>query len=70
MVVMLMVASKLLEGKPYAVTSDNPETIRRCISLAKHMGASIDEIRKGEFLTQLILVPASCPTRNHMSQLT
>jgi hypothetical protein len=39
--VLLSVAGKILEGKSYSITSDSPETIRRCRSLAKHMGAFV-----------------------------
>ena len=56
---MLMAARKLLEGKPYCITSDNPETIGRCRSLAGHMGASVDEFRAGGGLTKIILGPPS-----------
>jgi hypothetical protein len=41
--VLLFAASRLLEGGSYSITSDNPETLRQHRSLAKHMGASIDE---------------------------
>ncbi|WP_334403299.1 hypothetical protein [Bradyrhizobium sp. AZCC 2289] len=54
---MLMVAAKLLAGKPYCVTSDNPETISRCRSLAEHMGASVQEIRADGIITRIILGP-------------
>src|SRR5947207_811441 len=40
---MLFAASRLLEGRCYSITSDNPETIRRHRSLAKHLRASIEE---------------------------
>jgi hypothetical protein len=56
---MLMVAAKLLEGKGYQITTDNPETISRCRSLADHMGASIDVIRKDSWLTQMNFRPPS-----------
>jgi hypothetical protein len=42
--VLLNVAEKILEGKSYSITSDNPETISRCRSLVKHMGAFVKEI--------------------------
>ena len=56
---MLMVAAKLLAGKPYCITSDNPETIRRCKSLAEHMGASVQELCVGCGMTRMILSPPS-----------
>ena len=33
-------AAALLAGEPYAIVSDNRETIAACRSLAEHMGAS------------------------------
>jgi len=56
---MLMVAAKLLVGKPYCITSDNPETVSRCRSLAGHMGASVQELREGDGITRIILGPPS-----------
>jgi hypothetical protein len=56
-IAMLFAATKLLQRKQYAVTSDNPQTISRCRALAKHMGAFVDEIRKGKGITQIILSP-------------
>jgi hypothetical protein len=34
-------AAALLAGEPYAIVSDNKETIAACRSLATHMGASV-----------------------------
>jgi hypothetical protein len=34
-------AATLLAGEPYAIVSDNRETIAACRSLAQHMGASV-----------------------------
>jgi hypothetical protein len=59
MFAMLLAARQLLQGRSYGITTDDPQTIRRCISLAKHMGASVSEIRRDGFLTKLVLVPAS-----------
>jgi hypothetical protein len=36
---LLMFAIKMLEGKPYGVNSNNPETMRRLDSLAADIGA-------------------------------
>jgi hypothetical protein len=33
-------AASLLAGEPYAITSDNKETVAACRSLAAHMGAA------------------------------
>jgi hypothetical protein len=46
--VLLGLAGKLLEGKSYSISSDNPETISRCKSLAEYMGASVNEISENE----------------------
>jgi hypothetical protein len=39
--VLLSVASRLIEGKPYTIRSYNPEIICRCRSLAQYMGAPV-----------------------------
>lgn len=44
----VLMAMKLLEGKPYCVSSDNPVSIERAKSLARHMGATIEERARGE----------------------
>jgi hypothetical protein len=44
----VIMASKLLAGKPYCVVSDNPESIARAKSLAQHMGAIMEERGNGE----------------------
>jgi hypothetical protein len=45
--VLLGVAGKVLEGKPYAISSYSPETISRCKSLAEQMGAPVSETSDG-----------------------
>jgi hypothetical protein len=58
--VTMTLASKLMDGKPYSVTSDNPEAITRCRSLAKHLGASVESIEESEAgTTTIIFRPAS-----------
>jgi hypothetical protein len=37
----LMLAYKLLEGKRYSISSDNPATLSRCRALAAEMGAMV-----------------------------
>jgi hypothetical protein len=56
---LVMLAAKLLEGKPYAVTSDNPDTIRRCLPLAEFIGASIQSITESDGITQIVFGPPS-----------
>ena len=41
--VLVMLASKLMAGRPYSITTDNPETARRCSAFATWLGASIEE---------------------------
>jgi hypothetical protein len=40
---LVMVAMKLLAGRPYGIYSDNPETHARARALAKDMGAIVVE---------------------------
>ena len=39
----LTLAYKLMEGKPFRMTSDNPETIRRSTAIAQQIGATFDD---------------------------
>jgi len=38
-----MMVAKLLDGKPYGVTSGNPDSIRRCIAVAHRIGATVED---------------------------
>jgi hypothetical protein len=64
---MLRFASKLMNGKPYRVTSDNPESIRRHIALAQEIGATFDDSMDDPFLgprpgmTSITFFPPSQP---------
>jgi hypothetical protein len=37
--ILVVVASKLLDGKRFSVRSGNPKTLKRILSLAQHLGA-------------------------------
>jgi hypothetical protein len=56
----LTIAGKLLEGKRYRVTSDNPRTIDRCKSIAEYMGAVVG-VEEGEWLTSILICPSTHP---------
>lgn len=64
---MVMAASKLMGGKPYSISSDNPKAISNMRLLAQHIGASVEET-KGDAasdwppdkLATIILSPPSC----------
>jgi hypothetical protein len=56
---LVMLAAKLLEGKPYAVTGDDPDTVRRCLPLAEFIGASIQSITESDGITQIVFGPPS-----------
>jgi hypothetical protein len=40
-------AQKLLDGKGYSISTDNPETVRVFRALAEHMGATFNETVAG-----------------------
>lgn len=40
---MVQLASKLMSGMSYRMTSDNPDSIRRGIALAQEIGATFDD---------------------------
>jgi hypothetical protein len=56
----LMLACKLSERKPYSVTSDNPESIRRCRLFAQHVGASVQSVQESEGTTAIVFTPPLC----------
>jgi hypothetical protein len=45
--VLLNMAVKFAEGKPYHVTTNNPENVERHLSFAKHVGATVESIQRG-----------------------
>ena len=49
----VLVVSKLLQGKPYEASTDNPTTISWALKLAKHMSAavSVKESANGKITT-------------------
>ena len=57
----LSLAAKLLEGKRYRVTTDNPRTIDRCKSLAEYMGAVVGLEEEGEWWTSILICPSTHP---------
>jgi hypothetical protein len=64
-----VMVSKLLDGKPYSVTSDDPEHIRRATELAQEIGATIDDSADDTFLgsqpgmTSVTFFPPSHPVQ-------
>jgi hypothetical protein len=54
---LVVVAAKLIEGKQYGVSTDSPDTIRRCRLLAQHLGASLETIKEDDGRTSIILSP-------------
>jgi hypothetical protein len=47
---LVQIATKLMEGKPYRLHSDNAETRDRASSLAEHMGATVTVIDNSGWL--------------------
>jgi hypothetical protein len=66
---MVKLASRLMTGKPFIVTSDNPESIRRDIALAQEIGAtfgdSMDDPLHGPKagITSITFFPPSHPVQ-------
>ena len=52
-------AIKLLSGRPFELTSDNPETIRRARSIAADLGAMIEEFEQDGGSTRVVFKPAN-----------
>jgi hypothetical protein len=58
-----MMVMKLMQGTPYAVVTDNPDTIRKAIEIANEIGATFEQSGVSwpkEGLTRLVIAP---PTR-------
>jgi len=58
---LLTFARKMLEGKPYAIQSDNPETVRRVRAIAAALGVSPSRFEQSERDTVMLFAP---PARN------
>ena len=54
---LVVIAAKLMEGKPSGVRTDDPDTIRRCQQLARHIGASVELIEEASGRTQIFFGP-------------
>ena len=55
----LSAAEKLLEGKPYVITTDNEKTVQRCRSIADYIGASVKQISESSGFFRIRLAPPS-----------
>ena len=58
---LLLTFRKMLEGKPYAIQSDNPETVRRVCAIAAALGVSPSRFEQSERDTVMLFAP---PARN------
>jgi hypothetical protein len=56
---MVIFAGKVLEGKPYQVTSDGAEFIARYREMALHLAATIREIEEDGGITRVVFAPPS-----------
>jgi hypothetical protein len=56
---LVIFAGKMLEGKPYSITSDDPEgeNMTRHRALAQHLGATEELFTQGAVMTQIIFRP-------------
>ena len=60
-ILLVTAALKLLKGKPYAMSTDNPSRVARWRSLAEHMGAPVRTCEEEEGMTHIIF---DAPCRN------
>lgn len=58
---LLTFARKILEGKPYAIQSDNPETVRRVRAIAAQLGVSPSRFEQSANDTVMLF---EAPSRN------
>jgi hypothetical protein len=50
-------AAKLMEGKRYGVNTDDPDTVRRCRLLARHIGACVETVEEEAGRTRIFFSP-------------
>ncbi len=54
---LVVMAAKLMEGKHSAIYTGDPDTIRRCRLLARHIGASVEMIEEQAGQTSIFFGP-------------
>ena len=54
---LVVMAAKLMEGKCSGVYTDDPDTVRRCRLLARHIGASVEIIEEEAGQTGIFFTP-------------
>ena len=54
---LVVMAAKLMEGKRSGVYTDDPDTVRRCRLLARHIGASVEIIEEEAGQTGIFFTP-------------
>jgi hypothetical protein len=53
----MWLAMKLIEGKSYAISTDNPETVVRARSIAQAVGGTVASIEESDGRTSIIFAP-------------
>ena len=54
---LVVMAAKLMEGKCSSIHTDDPDTVRRCRLLARHIGASVEMIEEEAGHTRIFFSP-------------
>jgi hypothetical protein len=54
---LVVMAAKLMEGKRSGIHTDDPDTVRRCRLLARHIGASVEMIEEEAGRTRISFSP-------------
>lgn len=54
---LVVMAAKLMEGKCSGIHTDDPDTVRRCRLLARHIGASVEMIEEEAGHTRIFFSP-------------
>ena len=65
--VLLNMAVKFAEGRPYHVTTNNPESVQRHLSFAKHVGATVKSIQYGGLEDMIYFGCSGVTERDEMS---
>jgi hypothetical protein len=57
---LVMLVRKMVEGKPYRIYTDNPDTLRRARSIAGGLGGSLAELKEGNDYVLTFEPPPRC----------
>jgi hypothetical protein len=55
----MALAGKLIEGLPYRITTDNPDTVARARTIARLVGGTVSSFEENGHMTSVVFVPSA-----------